>query len=114
MITTFKTWDKIPKDFEGECFVDVFNARIWIKKGKILHREDGPAICGINGLLEWWFYSKKHRLDGPAVIYPSDGEIQFYIFGTKYSEQEYWSHALVIKYKLDIILNAQIQTNDKV
>ena len=35
----------------------------------ILHRSKFPAIEYANGDKEWWYNGKRHRLDGPAVIY---------------------------------------------
>ena len=42
----------------------------------VLNREDNlPAIEYSNGDKEWWIDGKRHRLDGPAVIY---GNKQFW------------------------------------
>ena len=33
-----------------------------------LHREDGPAYIGADGLKSWYIHGELHRTDGPAVI----------------------------------------------
>jgi hypothetical protein len=49
-----------------------------------LHRENGPAIFGIDGLQTWYKHGKVHREDGPAVIY-SDGFKQYFLHGKYYN-----------------------------
>ena len=46
----------------------------------ILHREDGPAFEGVNGIKEWWVSGKLHRLDGPAVEH-ADGHKEWWVKG---------------------------------
>ncbi|MEI8270353.1 MAG: hypothetical protein WCG45_03205 [bacterium] len=42
----------------------------WKKMGKGFHRDGNfPAIIYPNGDIEYWNCGKRHRLDGPAVIY---------------------------------------------
>ena len=48
----------------------------WYKNG-LLHREDGPAIEGVDGLKAWFIKGKLHRKDGPAVEWP-DGSKYWY------------------------------------
>lgn len=40
---------------------------IHYKIGRILHREDGPALITSNGLEVWFFNGLIHREDGPAI-----------------------------------------------
>ena len=82
MLTVFDE-NELPDDFEGQCIVvESENLRIlsWYVKGKILHREDGPA-----------------------QILP-DGTNYYYIFGESFLEKNYWKHPLVTEYKLNKIL----------
>lgn len=37
-------------------------------RGRILHRENGPAVEYADGDKAWWFNGKKHRVGGPAII----------------------------------------------
>ena len=47
------------------------------------HREDGPAIIWPDGTKHWFKHGKRHRSDGPASIYP-DGRCEWWIDGKKY------------------------------
>ena len=49
----------------------------WYKDGK-KHREDGPAVIYTDGDQYWYKDDKLHHEDGPAVIY-SDGDQFWYI-----------------------------------
>lgn len=44
------------------------------------HREDGPAIIGNDGWVEWWLNGQHHREDGPAVKY-RDGSKEWWLNG---------------------------------
>ena len=62
-----------------------------------LHRVHGPAIiypsCG-----EIWFRNgKRHRIDGPAVIFP-DATAIWYIAGIVYAEEDFNKQPDVIAY----------------
>lgn len=71
----------------------------YLTKG-IHDRAGKPAsINKDNGKLTWIKNGNYHRLDGPATE-----EGWFYVEGVKYSEQEYWNHPMVVKYKLEKIL----------
>ena len=51
----------------------------WYLNGK-RHRTDGPAIIYHSGSQYWYLNDKLHRTDGPAVIYP-DGTQYWYLNG---------------------------------
>jgi len=53
-----------------------------------LHREDGPAYEGIDGLKSWWINGKRHREDGPAIDNGDDYK-WWYLNNVEYTEQEY-------------------------
>jgi hypothetical protein len=57
---------------------------IWTEGGR-KHREDGPAVIWASGGDEWWFNGKRHRSDGPAVLQP-DGRKEWWIFGKLHRE----------------------------
>ena len=50
----------------------------------VLHRENGPAVEGFNGIKEWYWAGLRHRALGPAIEYP-DGS------------KEWWHHGLRTK-----------------
>lgn len=41
----------------------------WYKHG-VLHRENGPAVVESDGVEEWLYNGKHHRIGGPAIITP--------------------------------------------
>ena len=43
------------------------NRVVWRLNHK-LHRTDGPAYIGTDGIQEWYIHGKLHRTDGAAVI----------------------------------------------
>ena len=43
--------------------------RFWFSRGILNRNDDFPAIERSNGDKEWWFLGKRHRTDGPAVVY---------------------------------------------
>lgn len=49
----------------------------------IRHREDGPAVIGLDGIKMWYFNGKLHRKDKPAIIYP-DGSKEWYFNGLRH------------------------------
>lgn len=53
----------------------------------ILHRLFGPAATS-NGNLIWVQYNKRHRVNGPAVIF-SDGGVAYYLNGESYTKDRY-------------------------
>lgn len=48
--------------------------------GRLLHRNDGPAVERADGTLEWWQHGYLHRDDGPAVRTPA-GDLAYYVRG---------------------------------
>lgn len=65
----------------------------WYKEG-VLHRENGPAIEAGVGFEAWYVNGKLHREDGPAVKQSSGGkgEWEWYLYGVRYSEEEFYSY----------------------
>lgn len=108
-IPIFKDWASVPIDFNGKFLLpdslsdsDGPLVEMWVKPGKIRHREDGFAIIHQNGLQYWMTNDKVHRLDGPAVI--CYGKKQFWIYDHCYSEYQFWKHPLVIEFMLNKLL----------
>ena len=58
----------------------------WYINGK-RHREDGPAIIWADGEMRWWIDGHLHREDGPAIIKPN-GEKRWYINGEQYDKTD--------------------------
>lgn len=53
--------------------------------------------------VEWHQNNMNHRLSGPAVMYHTD-DVEYYIEGQIMSEEEYYNHPAIIKYKLNSIV----------
>jgi hypothetical protein len=66
------------------------------------HKEDGPAIEWNDGDFigeKWWYFNgKRHREDGPAIEYPN-GNKEWFLNDTEYSEQDYYHEVAKIKLK---------------
>jgi len=108
----FKSWNTIPKEFIGNCIVenkDSFS-RFWLKQGKILHRENGPALiydCVDKNKSnhQWWINGERHRLDGPAVFWHKINVCHYYVDGECfYNKKEFLKHPKVILNKLNKII----------
>ena len=54
----------------------------------ILHRIDGPAVTYPSGYKAYWIHGSRHNIYGPAIQY-SDGRKLYYLFGIRYSKREY-------------------------
>ncbi len=65
---------------------------------KVLHREDGPAVFGIDHE-RWYQFGKIHREDGPAST-NSTGAIKWYLNNTPYSFEEWCNKVQLSKEKL--------------
>jgi hypothetical protein len=63
----------------------------WWLNGK-RHREDGPAVIWADGTQAWRLNDKLHRTDGPAVIL-ADGTQVWWLNGKEYTESE-WKNAI--------------------
>ena len=59
----------------------------WYANGK-RHRIEGPAVIYDNGDKYWYFEGKLHRLDGPACE-GIDEPIEYFVFGKKCSSKEH-------------------------
>ncbi len=64
---------------------------IWWLNGK-RHREDGPAVIWEDGDQWWSLNDNLHRTDGPAVIC-ADGTQRWFLNDRAYTEQE-WQNAV--------------------
>jgi hypothetical protein len=54
------------------------------------HRDDGPAISGADGTLEWYRHGRLHRADGPAYI-DANGSEEWWIDGDEITDKvESW------------------------
>ena len=74
----------------------------WGSKGKVLHREDGPAVEYANGTKFWYLNGKRHREDGPAIVY-SDGVKSYHYNGKCFSliknDAQWKRHLKLMKFK---------------
>jgi hypothetical protein len=48
-----------------------------------LHRKGKPAVEYANGDYEWWVYGKRHRENGPAVVY---GDKQYWFINGEFTK----------------------------
>lgn len=53
-----------------------------------LHNDEGPALITRFGVEEWWVHGKRHRTDGPAILYPN-GKGAYYIDNVELTETEF-------------------------
>lgn len=72
---------------EPELTVDDEGTKRWRLNGK-RHREDGPAVIYADGSRFWYQNDMLHRTDGPAVIH-SDGDLSWYLNGKEYLEDDW-------------------------
>ena len=83
--------------------IDQIGNKSWFK-GNVIHREDGPAYEGVNGLKVWYFdgllhrdngpayesgkhkawyhHNERHRLDGPAIEF-ENGDCEWWFDGKR-------------------------------
>jgi len=66
--------------------IDADKNHHWYLSGK-RHREDGPAVIYPDGTQVWWQNNKLHREDGPAQIW-ADGTKEWWINGNKISDED--------------------------
>lgn len=107
-IPEFEYFENLPDEFQGWCYFPGGKAgagmKVCVGTNKQWHCEIGPAIIWDDGSLEWWQNDKKHRLNGPAVIYNHGNIKRYYINDKSYKEKEYWKHPLIVEYKLNEII----------
>ena len=72
---------------EYKVVVDDTGNQRWYLNGK-RHREDGPAVIYVDGDQYWYLNGELHREDGPAIIY-ADGAQAWYLNDKKLTEQEF-------------------------
>jgi hypothetical protein len=89
---------------KSKLTIDEYGTKEWKLPSGKLHREDGPAYEGIDGLKSWWINGKRHREDGPAIEWGS-GHKWWLINGIRYGPQEYKYKIRCIK--LNKLLNHQ-------
>ena len=65
-------------------YTDPDGSQRWFKGGK-RHREDGPAVIWPDGTQHWYKGGKRHREDGPAVIWP-DGTQHWWLNGKDFTD----------------------------
>jgi len=97
----FVNKDYVPNDFTGKCYFSMNGYTCYVVNGK-LHREDGPAATLDNGQKEWYVNNELHRVGGPAKEFGC-GKF-YYLYGIRYSVENYWKHPLLIEYQLNRIL----------
>jgi hypothetical protein len=84
-VLELKSGEKPPVNYTG--IVKWYGTKEWYLNGK-LHREDGPAYEGVDGLKSWWLDGLRHREDGPAVE-RVDGTKAWWLKGKCYSKAEW-------------------------
>ncbi len=71
----------------GPAVQETDGRNYWFKKG-LNHREDGPAIEGLLNYKAWYKNGLLHREDGPAIQYPN-GDKEYWVNGKKLSEEQF-------------------------
>jgi hypothetical protein len=79
-----------------KCDVFPNGDKCWHLNG-LFHREDGPAIEGVDGYKAWIRNGKYHREDGPAIEW-ADGVLEWYLDG-KYLGSHYRVNDLELQSK---------------
>jgi hypothetical protein len=74
---------------------DITEDKIWTDDDGLLHRDNGPAIQMKNGKQEWFKHGKRHRLDGPAIIYKNydNDNNKWWIEDQEYSKDQ-WKESI--------------------
>lgn len=72
---------------DGPAVEGVDGNKQWCLNGKS-HREDGPAVEYTSGYKAWWLNGILHREDGPAIEY-SDGNKEWWVNGQELTEAEF-------------------------
>jgi len=56
----------------------------------VLHRVDGPAVTYPSGYEAYWVHGIRHRIDGPAIVYSPGGPPSlYYLFGKRMKQEDY-------------------------
>jgi len=97
MIVTVKSFSELPDGYEGGVCLSGLNNLSTIFYIKDFTRQ---TVDGI-GLFDF----KKHRLNGPAVIYNNFyiNDEEYWIDNKELTKQEFFNHPLVIEYQLSSI-----------
>ncbi len=69
---------------DGPAIIGVDGSQEWYQHG-IWHRDDGPAIIEADGTQKWYQHDELHRDDGPAVI-EADGTQEWYRYNELHRE----------------------------
>ena len=78
---------------QPKTITDSFGTKRWYLNGK-RHREDGPAVIYSNGDTIWYLNGKLHRTNGPAVEFFNNNNInpnieQWWINGKEFTKKEF-------------------------
>jgi hypothetical protein len=77
----------------------------------VLHRVDGPAVTYPSGYEAYWVHGIRHRIDGPSIIYSSGGPAPaYYLFGKKVRAEDYLE--AVKKLNINTLAIYLIDSND--
>ena len=93
------SWIKLQSEYEELDKYKNINEDIWYyKKGtNILHNPYGPSLIYKHGKKIYHIENERHRLNGPAVIWPSGYE-EYYIKGYSFAKEEFEIHPERLKY----------------
>jgi len=106
------------KSLNGWFYIENYNniglANVCLKHGMLHSIDDKPSLIikpqnriwgetTASVRMYWYENGKQHRLGGPARI-ALCGE-SYAIHGIGYTEECYWNHPEVAKYKLELLLN---------
>lgn len=70
-----KRFEEVPENYTGIAIYPDGTKR-WYKNGK-RHREDGPAVVFVDGTEYWYKNGKRHNDNGPAIVHPNGSKSWF-------------------------------------
>ena len=90
---------KLQSEYEDlDKYKNNFGHIFYCKKDTdIRHNPYGPSYIDKNGYKSYWVEGKRHRLDGPAAIWPNGCE-EYYINSEYLSKEEFELHPERLKY----------------
>ena len=70
-------------------YVSQDGSRFWMDDNDRAHRDGGPAREYIEGICVWYQHGRRHREDGPAIIFADDAGCQWCLNDIMYSFEEW-------------------------
>jgi len=78
-----------------------------------LHKKNGPAHISINGDQSYYIHGKRHREDGPAIVYMQNNIADNFYYN-KYGIKVSITYELIKNYIYDIIIKTNIPNFNRI